>query len=62
MGQKINLFFSCSDFLARKYTKKHEWVSVDSEKIGTIGVTDYAQVGIFFTMYLQTSDTFRKYL
>ncbi|RPI65841.1 MAG: glycine cleavage system protein GcvH [Ignavibacteriales bacterium] len=25
-----------------KYTKEHEWISVDG-KIGTIGITDYAQ-------------------
>ena len=25
-----------------KYTKEHEWISVDG-KIGTVGITDYAQ-------------------
>jgi glycine cleavage system H protein len=27
----------------RKYTDKHEWVQLDG-KIGTIGITNYAQV------------------
>ncbi|OUC39827.1 glycine cleavage system H protein [Trichinella nativa] len=37
----------------RKYTEKHEWISVDN-KIGTVGLTDYAQVNLF-TLFQQMS-------
>ena len=30
-----------------KYTEKHEWISLNG-KIGTIGITDYAQVRLHF--------------
>src|SRR5437899_2601333 len=26
-----------------KYTKEHEWISVDGGNMGTVGITDYAQ-------------------
>ena len=35
----------CISILERKYTKKHEWISVENG-IGTVGVTDYAQVSV----------------
>ncbi|KRY11184.1 Glycine cleavage system H protein, mitochondrial [Trichinella patagoniensis] len=48
------LWVSKSPSLAnRKYTEKHEWVSVDN-KIGTVGLTDYAQVNLF-TLFQQMS-------
>jgi glycine cleavage system H protein len=31
-------------FLAKRFTKDHEWISYDSDtKIGTVSITDYAQ-------------------
>ena len=45
MHNQVNLSFAC-EFLERKFTKKHEWISVDSG-VGTIGVSDYAQVGYY---------------
>lgn len=44
----------------RKYTKKHEWISVDNG-IGLIGVTDYAQKELGEVVYAQlpeVGDTF----
>ncbi|XP_027037193.1 glycine cleavage system H protein-like [Pocillopora verrucosa] len=44
----------------RKYTKKHEWISVDNG-IGSIGVTDYAQKELGEVVYAQlpeVEDTF----
>jgi Glycine cleavage H-protein len=35
----------------RKYTDKHEWVQVEG-KIGTIGITQYAQVSVCFDFSL----------
>lgn len=37
--------YACSDILERKYSKEHEWIIMEGG-IGTIGITDYAQVGI----------------
>ncbi|KAK3877554.1 hypothetical protein Pcinc_017740 [Petrolisthes cinctipes] len=36
----------------RKYTEKHEWVAVDG-KIGTIGITNYAQEALGDIVYIQ---------
>ncbi|PFX33131.1 Glycine cleavage system H protein, mitochondrial [Stylophora pistillata] len=47
-------------FSDRKYTKKHEWISVDNG-IGLIGVTDYAQKELGEVVYAQlpeVGDTF----
>lgn len=39
---------------ARFYTKKHEWVSVN-DNIGTVGISNYAQVYsfTFFIKFMQ---------
>ncbi len=34
-----------------RYTKEHEWISVDG-KIGTIGITDYAQNSLGDIVYV----------
>jgi len=39
----------------RKYTKKHEWISVENG-IGTVGVTDYAQSKLGDIVYVQLPD------
>ncbi|XP_003380323.1 glycine cleavage system H protein [Trichinella spiralis] len=36
----------------RKYTEKHEWISVDN-KIGTVGLTDYAQEALGEVVYIE---------
>ena len=42
---------ACSKILERKYSKEHEWITMD-EGIGTIGITDYAQVGIKKVLFI----------
>ncbi|XP_065341383.1 glycine cleavage system H protein [Cloeon dipterum] len=42
-------------FNERKYTDKHEWVQVDG-KIGTIGITHYAQDALGDVVYAQLPD------
>lgn len=37
-------------FLDRYYTEKHEWIDV-KDNIGTIGISDYAQVTIQKMIY-----------
>lgn len=39
-------------YLGRKYTDKHEWVSVEG-KIGTIGISKYAQEALGDIVYAQ---------
>ncbi|KAL0101475.1 hypothetical protein PUN28_018955 [Cardiocondyla obscurior] len=39
----------------RWYTDKHEWVTVD-EKIGTVGISDYAQDALGDVVYAQLPD------
>ncbi|KRX39837.1 Glycine cleavage system H protein, mitochondrial, partial [Trichinella murrelli] len=47
------LWVSKSPSLAnRKYTEKHEWISVDN-KIGTVGLTDYAQEALGEVVYIE---------
>ncbi|ORY83102.1 glycine cleavage H-protein-domain-containing protein [Protomyces lactucae-debilis] len=42
-------------FAVRKaYTPQHEWISVDSDtKIGTVGITDYAQKALGDVVYVE---------
>ena len=35
-----------------KYTKDHEWISID-EKIATIGITDFAQSALGDIVYIE---------
>jgi glycine cleavage system H protein len=43
----------------RKYTKDHEWVSVQGER-GTIGITDYAQNQLGDVVFLELPEVGRK--
>jgi len=43
------------DFSERWYTDKHEWITID-EKIGTIGISDYAQNALGDVVYAQLPD------
>ncbi|KNC99587.1 glycine cleavage system H protein [Spizellomyces punctatus DAOM BR117] len=35
-------FLSLRGYATRKYTPEHEWVSVDANGVGTVGITEYA--------------------
>jgi len=49
-------FFSTTTFLeARKYTEKHEWVDLNG-KIGTVGISQYAQDSLGDIVYAQLPD------
>lgn len=39
-------------FLSRKYSKEHEWITVDGG-IGTIGISDYAQDTLGDIVYVE---------
>ena len=43
------------DFSERWYTDKHEWITIDG-KIGTIGISDYAQDALGDVVYAQLPD------
>lgn len=47
---------SCANHAAeRKFTKKHEWVSVQGD-IGTVGISNYAQEALGDVVYAQLPD------
>lgn len=43
-------------FLERKFSKKHEWVLVDGNNIGTVGISNYAQEALGDVVYAQLPD------
>ena len=36
-----------------KHTKEHEWIDVDDDDIGTVGITDYAQEQLGDVVYVE---------
>jgi glycine cleavage system H protein len=36
-----------------KYTKEHEWVRVENDSIGVVGITDYAQSELGDIVYVE---------
>ncbi|XP_064076495.1 glycine cleavage system H protein-like [Vanessa tameamea] len=50
--------FYSTDNKGRYYTKKHEWVSLDSG-IGTIGISSYAQEALGEVVFVQLPDVGR---
>lgn len=40
-------------YLAKRYTKAHEWISVEND-VGTFGITDYAQKNLGDVVYIET--------
>ncbi|KAK2720537.1 glycine cleavage system H protein, mitochondrial-like isoform X1 [Artemia franciscana] len=48
-------FSTASFLLGRKYTDKHEWIDVDG-KIGTVGISSYAQNALGDIVYVQLPD------
>jgi len=49
------LSYTSQRLSVKKYTDKHEWVAIDG-KIGTIGITDYAQESLGDIVYAQLPD------
>lgn len=45
-------FSIATRLLTTKFTKDHEWIKVDG-KIGTVGITDYAQDKLGEVVYLE---------
>lgn len=39
-------------YLAKRYTKEHEWISVEDD-VGTIGITDYAQKSLGDVVFVE---------
>ncbi|XP_046453507.1 glycine cleavage system H protein-like [Daphnia pulex] len=50
--QITRTFCSTNALAARKYTEQHEWIDVQG-KIGTVGVTDYAQGALGDVVFAQ---------
>uniref|UniRef100_F1L7I3 Glycine cleavage system H protein n=1 Tax=Ascaris suum TaxID=6253 RepID=F1L7I3_ASCSU len=56
LPQFVRAFSTCRALFAeRRYTKKHEWVSVDGE-IGTVGITVFAQEALGDIVYAELPD------
>lgn len=54
-------FFSNSLlFASRKYTEKHEWVSLEG-KIGTVGISDYAQDALGEVVFVHPPEIGQSY-
>jgi hypothetical protein len=47
--KSVSLFASLRDQL--KFTDRHEWIRVDDNNIGYVGITPYAQVNYSLTNY-----------
>ncbi|KAI8819634.1 glycine cleavage H-protein-domain-containing protein [Fimicolochytrium jonesii] len=47
---------SLRGYATRKYTPEHEWVSVDSNGIGTVGITDYAAKALGEVVFVEIPD------
>ncbi|CAG9800176.1 unnamed protein product [Chironomus riparius] len=50
------LSISLSNCSERKYTKKHEWVQIEENNIGTVGISTYAQEALGDIVYAQLPD------
>ncbi|PKY22768.1 hypothetical protein RhiirB3_503976 [Rhizophagus irregularis] len=37
----------------KKYTEEHEWIDVDDDGIGTVGITDYAQTSLGDVVFVE---------
>lgn len=54
LSEVLNLRTSFTFYVTgRKYTDKHEWVSVDKAGVGTIGISKYAQEALGDIVYAQ---------
>ncbi|CAO3651948.1 unnamed protein product [Cunninghamella blakesleeana] len=50
---KVASFSIYRTYVTKKYTKDHEWVSVDGG-VGTIGITDFAQKALGDVVFVET--------
>lgn len=50
------IIYDFASFSERKFSKKHEWVLVDSDNIGTVGISNYAQEALGDVVYAQLPD------
>ncbi|EMR09851.1 glycine cleavage system H protein [Pneumocystis murina B123] len=48
-----NFHFSKVYYAIKKYTKEHEWISLDDNGIGVVGITDYAQKALGDVVFLE---------
>jgi len=51
--KSIRSFSTCRQLQVMYFTKKHEWVNVESDNVGTIGITTYAQEALGDIVYAQ---------
>ncbi|KAJ3300378.1 hypothetical protein HK104_001341 [Borealophlyctis nickersoniae] len=51
---------SVRGYATRKYTPEHEWVSVDGNGIGTVGITEYAQKALGDVVYVELPEAGAK--
>ncbi|XP_072024855.1 glycine cleavage system H protein-like [Amphiura filiformis] len=59
--QQIRQFSISAAFLKdRKFTKEHEWISMD-DKIGTVGITNYAQDSLGDVVYVSLPEIGKKF-
>ncbi|MBA2564434.1 MAG: glycine cleavage system protein GcvH [Gemmatimonadetes bacterium] len=43
-----------------RYTEEHEWISVDDQGVGTIGITDYAQGELGDVVFVELPEQGRR--
>ncbi|KAG4300701.1 hypothetical protein PCANB_002958 [Pneumocystis canis] len=48
-----NFHYSTVYCITKKYTKEHEWISLDNDRIGTIGITNYAQKALGDVVFVE---------
>lgn len=51
------MFLLCCFLAALKFTDKHEWIRVEDDGIGTVGISNFAQVNV---LKLYTSRTYSR--
>lgn len=54
-NNKVVSILICTKVLDRFFTQKHEWVSV-KDKIGTVGISSFAQESLGDVVYVETPD------
>ncbi len=45
------------DLESLKYSREHEWVSVDDDDVATVGITDYAQEQLGDVVFVELPET-----
>jgi len=52
--------YSTPSIGAARFTKDHEWITVDTNNIGTVGITDHAQRALSDIVYVDLPDKGKK--